>query len=342
MEKYITNIKDLVIQFMTNGQEIEAKAKEGDAASCFQMGMVHLLGIKDSVDFKKASQYFSNQSLANDADARRLLGFIAEHEGNHSLAFRNYEYASSNRANTSYLDKVIKERENLQDFLKEKGLPIILNTKISAILGAYNKDKTSKLDACVEIAAICNDQYSVLEVAQNLYNAGDYLPAKLWLQRGGIASDHPLYVSTNEKLEQSKTSFDLSKSIQTIEIIGETLLSKYNTFQPMTEVKKSYDEAASSCKLLWERMIQKQIAALMEDYEVMERKAALEAEAAKKKKKQDTKDFINGWLFISVIIGVILYFVGFDSVIGIIIEVVYGIILLLALYGSLSNNEKKS
>ena len=70
MEKYITNIKDLVRQFMTNGKEMEAKAKEGDAASCFQMGMVHLLGIKASVDFKKASQYFSNQSLADDADAK--------------------------------------------------------------------------------------------------------------------------------------------------------------------------------------------------------------------------------------------------------------------------------
>lgn len=39
MEKYITNIKDLVILALTNGSEIKAKAEGGGDLSCFFMGM---------------------------------------------------------------------------------------------------------------------------------------------------------------------------------------------------------------------------------------------------------------------------------------------------------------
>ena len=69
MEKYVTNIKDLVIQTITNGSEIKSKANSGDPMGCFQMGMIHLLGINTPVDFKKANQFFSNQSLSDNQDA---------------------------------------------------------------------------------------------------------------------------------------------------------------------------------------------------------------------------------------------------------------------------------
>ena len=94
MDNNVTNIKDLVIQALTNGSEIKVKAESGDALSCFQMGMIHLLGINTPIDFKKASQYLGSQSLSDDPDANRLLGFIAECEGNYSLAFKNYVKAS--------------------------------------------------------------------------------------------------------------------------------------------------------------------------------------------------------------------------------------------------------
>lgn len=42
MEKYVTNIKDLVIQVLTNGSEIKANAENGDALSYFQMGMIRI------------------------------------------------------------------------------------------------------------------------------------------------------------------------------------------------------------------------------------------------------------------------------------------------------------
>ena len=75
MEKYISSIKDLVIQTITNGSEIKSKANSGDSMGCFQMGMIHLLGINTPVDFKKANQFFSNQSLSDNQNAIRLLGF---------------------------------------------------------------------------------------------------------------------------------------------------------------------------------------------------------------------------------------------------------------------------
>ena len=94
MEKYVTSIKELVTHALTNGSEIKAKAESGDALACFQMGMIHLLGIDTPIDFKKASEHLGNQSLADDPDANRLLGFIAECDGNYSLAFKNYANAT--------------------------------------------------------------------------------------------------------------------------------------------------------------------------------------------------------------------------------------------------------
>lgn len=35
MEKYVINIKDIVIQALKNGPEIKVKAESGDALSCF-------------------------------------------------------------------------------------------------------------------------------------------------------------------------------------------------------------------------------------------------------------------------------------------------------------------
>ena len=55
MEKYITSIKDLVIQVMTNGAEIKDKAEKGDAESCFKMGMIQLLGVNTQIDLKTAT-----------------------------------------------------------------------------------------------------------------------------------------------------------------------------------------------------------------------------------------------------------------------------------------------
>lgn len=91
MDKYITSVKDLVIEALSNFSIIKTSADKGDASSCFKMGMIHMLGIDTAVDFKKAVKYFGNQSLVDNHDANRLLAFIAELEGNFSQAFHYYE-----------------------------------------------------------------------------------------------------------------------------------------------------------------------------------------------------------------------------------------------------------
>ena len=82
MEKFITSIKDLVYNYLTN------RIGDEDEVSIFQLGMVHLLGIGTPVDFKRASQFFGNSSLKDNSDANRMLGFIAECEGDFSSAFK--------------------------------------------------------------------------------------------------------------------------------------------------------------------------------------------------------------------------------------------------------------
>lgn len=250
MDTYITNIKDLVIQFMTNGKEMEAKAKEGDFVSCFQMGMVHLLGIKASIDLKKASEFFSNQSLADDVEAKRMLGFIAEFDGNYSLAFENYANAAGNNTKLVYIEKVIKERNNLQSLLKELDLPIVLNGEITTILTDYVRGGKFKIDASLKIATICDDQPSCILAAQNLCEINDYYSANMWLRNGNVPHDNPLYAFIQKNLENNQNGFDLPVIMEIIDIEGNKILSDSKTI-PYTNTKKICDEISSSNKSLW-------------------------------------------------------------------------------------------
>ena len=88
MEKYITSVKDFVLETLSEFSLIKTSADRGDAESCVKMGMVYLLGIKKEIDFMKAAHYFSNPSLTNNKDANRLLAFTAECEGDYSKAFQ--------------------------------------------------------------------------------------------------------------------------------------------------------------------------------------------------------------------------------------------------------------
>ena len=174
MAKNISSIRDLVIQAMTNDSKIEAEAKNNGVDACFQMGMIHLLGISSPTDFKKAASYFANQSLAGNPEVNRLLGFIAECEGDYSEAFKCYAKAKDTTGkdkNLPLYNKVFEERNHLREFFKENSLPsTVLNKDVSAILNEYVKGGTSRFDASIKIATICNDEPSCLEVAQVLYD----------------------------------------------------------------------------------------------------------------------------------------------------------------------------
>ena len=305
----ISSIKDLVIQTITNGSEIKSKANNGDSMGCFQMGMIHLLGINTPVDFKKASLFFSNQSLSDNQDAIRLLGFIAECEGNYSLAFQKYAQTEGSEKD-SFLDKVIKGRNHIKDYLRKLDLPITLNKELSSIFNDYSKDKTSKTGASVKIAAICNDEQSCLEAAKNLYDSKDFISAIQWLKKGNIGPDNSMYVAINEMLEKSKSDLLSSKVLQVINLKSSSLLTKEDPTPFLNKLKQSCDEESMKCLTEWKEKTQSYIGKIIKVYKDQEQKAYLaslaeEAEAKKKKKRMYILIGVAVWLLLGLLVSLI-------------------------------------
>jgi len=292
MEKYVMNIKDLVIQALTNGSEIKAKAESGDALSCFQMGMIHLLGIDTPIDFKKASYFFGNQLLSDDPDANRLLGFIAECEGNYSQAFKNY--ANAGKANRPYINKVSEERVNLQGIFKKLELPSTAqNKEITKALNEYIKGGDTKVDASIKLAMICEDADSCLDAAQALFDAGDYYSAMRWLQNGEISDSNTLYVSVKKKISDSKNALNLPKSLEVIEIDGNSFLAKFDAIPSYAGIKNLCDEAAVVCMKEWHDNVSPKIASVKKKVEDEEaaRLKKLKAEEDDRIKKQKEEEY---------------------------------------------------
>ncbi len=289
MEKYVTNIKDLVIQTLTNGAEIKAKAESGDALSCFQMGMIHLLGINTPIDFKKASKYLGNQSLSNDPDANRLLGFIAECEGNYSQAFKNY--ANAGKANRPYINKVSEERVNLQSLFRRLKLPSTAeNMEITKALNEYIKGGGKKVDASIKLAMICEDANSCLDAAQTLFDVGDFYSAMRWLQNGGISDSNTLYTSVKKKISDSKSALNLPKSLEIIEIDGNSFLANFDATPSYVGIKNLCDEAAVVCMKEWKNSVSPKIASVkkkVEDEEAARLKKQKDEENARLKKQKE-------------------------------------------------------
>lgn len=218
MAKYITSIRDLMIQAYNNSSDIKTKAKDGDPEACFQMGMIHLLGIKTPIDFQKASSFLENQSLADDPDACRLLGFIGECEGNYSVAFKNYAYAAGSNSKRPYLNKVFEERNNLQGFFKKLVLPTtVLNKEITSILNEYIKGGESKAEAGYKLVAICDDESIIIDDEQSA----------------------------------SSVSFELPEVLEVIDLEGSSLLDVSQLPTPISEIMKNCDAAAAVCKKKW-------------------------------------------------------------------------------------------
>lgn len=296
MEKNITSVKDFVLETLSEFSLIKTSADRGDAESCFKMGMIHLLGINTKVDFKKASHFFSSQSLMNDKDANRLLGFIAECEGDFSSAFQNYA-KTENSEKESYFDKVIKGRNKIQDYLKKLDLPITLNNEISAILSDYSKkSKASKVGASIKIAAICNDESSCLEAAYALFGSSDYISAIQWLQKGKISQDNSLYAAINEKFEKSKDALLHSKDLQILELDTNSLLSNEDPTPFLSNVKSTCEAASKKSSLEWKDKNKKRVDTIIKTQKEKERMeweaAQAEDERREKKKKKIIKHSI--------------------------------------------------
>lgn len=289
MEKYVTNIKDLVIQALTNCSEINAKAEDGDALSCFQMGMIHLLGIGTPIDFKKASDYLGNQSLSDDQNANRMLGFIAECEGNYSKSFKNY--ANASKANIPYINKVYEERVNLKAFFKKIDLfDSAQNKIITNVLNEYIKGGDTKVEASIRIAMICDDEETCLVAAKDLFDTGDYYSAMSWLQNGNISENNTLYSSVKKKITDSKNAQNLPNTLEVIDIDGNSFLANLDAISSYAGIKNLCDEQAVVCRKEWHDSVSPKIAIvkkMVEDEETARIKKQKEEEAARKKKQKE-------------------------------------------------------
>lgn len=305
MEKYVTDIKDFVIQTLTNGSEKINRANSGDPMGCFQMGMIYLLGIDTSMDFKKATQFFSNQSLSDDNDAIRLLGFIAELEGNYSKAFQYYAQTESSEKE-SYLDRIIKGRNHIQDYLRKLDLPLTVNKEISSILNDYSKSKTSKTGASIKIAAICEDEQSCLEAAKNLFDAKDYISAIQWLKKGQISADNAIYMAINSAFEKSKTDLLKSKAFQIVDLKSSSLLSDEDIIPLLNKVKKSCDDSSKICSNEWKKKANSYVDVIIKKHKDNEHKAYLAALAEEEARKKKRNKLIK---YGAITIGIIFLFI---------------------------------
>ena len=259
MEKYLTSIKDLVIQAKTNVAEIKDKAEKGEAKSCFLIGMIHLLGINTPIDFKKSSQYFGNPALANDDDVNRLLGFIAECDGNYSLAFKQFAIAADSKGSNvkrPYINRVFEERNNIQSYFKQLGLPTnSLNREITTVLNEYIKGGSKLTESKIKLAYLCDDETSSLEAAQALFDQGDYYTAKRWLQNGKIESNKPLFAAIEYRTSGAKKEATLPKELEVIDIDGYSFMAKMESAPSYAGIKSVCDEYATICKKEWNESI---------------------------------------------------------------------------------------
>lgn len=263
MEKYITSLKDLIAETFRNSFKLNESAKNGDSKACFQMGMVYLLGINTAIDFKKAKLQFSSQSLLNDHDAQRMLGFLSELDGDYSAAFMYYAKAAGgvvDGSDDSYIENVKQERETLRGWLNKWNFPVrVLNNAITTILEDYAKGGEKKEKACIEIAAICQDAVSCITVARILMGFGDYSDAMQWLQYGAVEKNNPMYQMIQSKIYENSRFINLSNVLEIIEIDGCSLLSNIDIAANFAPARNALNGISVRCSKLWRKEVMPKI-----------------------------------------------------------------------------------
>lgn len=296
MAKYISSISDFVIQAMTTGSVMENKAKGNDPEACFQMGMIHLLGINKPISFRMAISFFDRDVLKDNSDAARILGFIAECEGNYSQSFKYFSKASeidNDSPLDSYLQSVTKERKKLIEYFNKLVLPkSVVNAEISTILGNYKKSKKHCVETCSKIATLCNDEPTCLEAAQALYNEGDFFSALIWLKKGKVEAKNSLYESLERKMAKLANDFLDSQAINVIDIEGDSLLPKFDPDVLYAEVKKTCDKIANESQKEWKEKTSKIIDPIIRKQKDEEYELALLEEEEEDKKKRKRKRLI--------------------------------------------------
>jgi len=320
MEKYITSLKELIAQVSKNSYTIDNGAKNNDPKSCFQMGMVYLLGINTAIDFKKARRYFANQSLVDNSDAHCMLGLLSELEGDYSSAFKNYAIAAEGTvdgSDNSYIEKVMQGREFLRDLLNKWKLPMrVLNNAITSVLNDYLKGGSLKEASSIKIAAICRDTPSCIIAAQLLCDSKDYSSAMQWLQIGNVGNDNNIYIKIEDKLREMRTSINFSNVLEVIEIEGTSLLSSIDISTVFAPARKALSEISTQCIRLWNKEVMPKIETIKNKWEkdeknrlkkedddrrhALKQAELLEQEEKKRKKKHRDK-------VVSIILAVLFF-----------------------------------
>ena len=249
MAKYISSLENLVIQVLSNGSEMETKARNGDPSACFQLGMKYLLGIGTSIDFKNASKYLGSQSLVNDPDSNRLLGFIEECNGNYSQAFQYYSKAADKESTSIFYRKVYDQRENLKIFFNGLGLPVrVLNNVISSTLYDFLKGTQG---ASFKLALICQDEFSCIEAAKSCYMSEEYSSALAWLVKGNVDSKNQMFDGIREKSNELFRKLNDAESIQVIEVEGNCFISESDISTLFGKVMEALTEIKAICNKIW-------------------------------------------------------------------------------------------
>jgi len=323
MEKYVTNIKDLVNDVLSN------QIVYGESMSDFRNGIVHLLGINTPIDFTKAGQFLAKPSLVKNPDANRLLGFIEECQGDFSSAFKHYALAvenSNEKSKSSYLQKINKSRDNLQKKLSKLKLPLVMNEKITKILKDCDKGTAkSKLNSKIILATICDDKSFSIDVAEELFKSGDYYSSYLFLKNSNVENENPLYEKIAKKYNNSKMDIELAEKAL-VELEGKSLLTDYVKELSISRIKNECDNNAKSCMKMWCAEVKKNIDKLI--------KAHKKAVAREEAQKRERKVAITLWIIIPIIVFVIgcllFYYWDFSSVYygGLVFVVIYYVCLL--------------
>ncbi len=294
MEKYLTSIKGLVYDSLTN------RIGGDNEASNFQLGMVHLLGIGTPVDFKRASQFFGNTSLKNDPDANRMLGFTAECEGNFSSAFKYYALSAELTKKTkdcSQLQKVIQGRDELQKMFGKFDLPMTFNGVLSNILGELNKGNAkTKLNSRIISALVSEEQLTCKEIAKELLETGDLYSAKLLLMKGNADKNDGVFQEIEKRVAEYHVEKKNSKG-SIVELEYDSILPDYDKSLSVADIKKKCVEEANSCNKEWKSSCKTII-----DKATKSHKRAIAKEKAKKTERYEN---IGWWFVLPIIVFII-------------------------------------
>ena len=310
MEKSVTNIRDLVVSAMTIGPTIERKAEGGDPESCFQMGMIYLLGVEKPASFRMAASFFSRKSLESNSYALRILGFLNECDGKFALAFQHYAKAfelENENASDTYLQKVAHERKLLHEYFNKLVLPkSVINEEISKLLDNYKKGKSYKKESCSKLASLCADEFTCLEAAEASYETKDYFTAKMWLNKGGVDSSNPLYGLIEKQMKDSRKKLLDAVSFQTIDVIEDSLIPVFNPDLIYADLKKVCDDIASDSQRKWQEKGKATVAPIVKKQKDEEHQLQLQEQEEEEKRKERRKQYIIAgsifvfWFFVGI------------------------------------------